>query len=146
MRLDQYAREMARPLGLRGDQRRTEMVASITMGHELRVESPLEASTARALDIDPSVKVIKPQPLTIRLDLLKVFPTKKAALAAYPAVPPREDREDPDDVYVYTPDFSVSGTLGTKVLIECKTVGAHRQLESSRIQSGRAEFAQCNAP
>lgn len=42
MRLDQFAREMARPLGLKGHQKRTELVPSITMEHELRVESPLE--------------------------------------------------------------------------------------------------------
>jgi hypothetical protein len=129
MRLDHFAREMARPLGLRGHQRRTELVASITMGYELRVESPYEASTAVALDIDPRVVKLRSQPFTIRLDLLRVFPTREAALAADPPVPPRAERSDPDDVYVYTPDLEATGSSGAEVAVECKSEDAFRSVE-----------------
>ena len=120
MRLDEFARQMARPLGLKGQQRRAELVPSITMGHELRVESNVEAITAVALDLDPRVASIEPQPFTIRLDLSQIFPTKKAALEARPKVLPRAERDNPDEDYVYTPDFLVRNSAGAALLIECK--------------------------
>lgn len=145
MRLDQFARQMARPLGLRGHQKRTELVPSITMGHELRVESPFEALTVRALDIDPRVTVIRPQPFTLRLDLLEVFPTKKEALAAYPPVPRRSEREDPDDVYVYTPDLLTTATA-IEVVLECKTAHELARFPETTIEQWRAAMAAVGYP
>jgi hypothetical protein len=120
MPLDQFAPEMARALGIRGQQKRSFMVGSVTMGHELRVETGLEMLIARVLDIDPRTKGIRPQPFTLRLDLLEVFPSKEQALGAEPAVPPREERDHPDDVYIYTPDFLVEGSTGREVVLEGK--------------------------
>lgn len=145
MRLDQFAREMARPLGLKGHQKRTELVPSITMEHELRVESPLEGLTARALDIDPRVTLIRPQPFTLRLDLLEVFPTKKEALAAYPPVPRRDEREEPDDVYVYTPDLLAAATA-SEVVLECKTAQELACLPDTTVEQWSAALAAVGYP
>jgi hypothetical protein len=134
MRLDDLARQMARPLGLRGHQRRVELVPSITMGHEIRVESTLEASTAVALDIDPNVDAYWAQPFTIRLDLLQVFATRKEALDASPRVPPRSERAEPDDVYIYTPDFQVKGSAGGVVVVECKPQGDLERMDAQLRQ------------
>jgi hypothetical protein len=141
MRLDEFAREMARPLGLKGQQRRTELVPSITMGHELRVESSVEALAAVALDIDPRVTSIEPQPFSIRLDLLEIFPTKKAAQEARPKVPARADRKDPEQDCIYTPDFRV-GCGGTSFVIECKLAHEEERIAAKLEQwrSGLSAF------
>lgn len=141
MRLDKFAREMARALGQRGHQKRSLLVPSFKMGRELRVESPLEALTVHALDIHPWVKSIHPQPFTLRLDLLQVFATKSQALAAAPRVPPKADREQPDDVYVYTPDFLVPTTRHPELVLESKTMKQLALLPAGTVEQWRSALA-----
>jgi hypothetical protein len=132
--VDDVGRAMARPLGMPGQQKRPELIGSQKMGHELRVESALEALTALALDIDPRIKTIKAQPFTARLDLMKWFPTKSEALAARPSVPPRSEREDPESVFVYTPDFCVTSIHPDDLAIESKPEAELDSINSEVVQ------------
>ena len=110
MKFDAFGPVMARPLGVRGHQKRSLLVASVTMGRELRVESELERCTALALDVHPGVSQLAPQPFTARLDLEQLFPTKKAALLAYPPIDPEEGLDGQPE-RLYTPDFAALAGL-----------------------------------
>ncbi|MEY8688724.1 MAG: Tn7 transposase TnsA N-terminal domain-containing protein [Leptothrix sp. (in: b-proteobacteria)] len=128
---------MARPLGVRGHQREAHTVGSVTMGRDLHLETAAEALIALALDIDPRVVSIRPQPFTVRLDLMQVFATRTEAMAAKPAVARRSQRASEDEVHVYTPDFLVGSDQPIGLVIESKP-----RAELDRIQTEIAQIRQ----
>ena len=115
---DFFEGPMARPLGVRGYQKRRFTKASVTMGQELHVESVNEGCTLLALDVDPRVKRIKTQPFTLRLDLEHIFKDKKCALAAYPSIGAKDRQMELE--MVYTPDFLVEAGRDVPLVVECK--------------------------
>jgi hypothetical protein len=116
---------MARPLGVRGHQNPSNLTASITMGHGLFVESPLERSVLRALDVDPRTTYIAAQPFTVRLDIPAVFADRKTALQADPHLAYADGLE-----LIYTPDFEVKDRGQVPLVIEVKQKDELKTLES----------------
>jgi hypothetical protein len=121
MKSENSGPEMARPLGVRGHQKRSYLVASYKAKGEMFVESGDEHTTMLALDIDPRVLDIVPQPFTVRLDLQKVFATRSEAVKAEPRVPIKVVSGKPIEERVYTPDFLVQRTTPTQLLVESKS-------------------------
>jgi hypothetical protein len=112
---------MARPLGVRGHQKRSYLVASYKTQGEMFVETGDEHATMLALDIDPRTRHIVPQPFTLRLDLQKVFPTRREAVKAEPRVRLKAVSDVPVEERVYTPDFLVTLTSPTPLVVESKS-------------------------
>ncbi len=111
---------MARPLGARGDQKRSHLVGSHKMRDALNVETRDEGPTAIAIDIDPRVVALYAQPLSFRLDLQQVFETKKEARQAHPCV--KAGSKGPQGLEcVYTPDFLVELTNPVPLIVESKS-------------------------
>ena len=115
------SKNMARPLGVRGHQKRSNHVASHKAGGAAFVESADESSTMLALEIDPRVVSITAQPFTVRLDLAKVFSTRSEAVRAEP-----RERLSPVDgeaqlERIYTPDFRAELTAGQPWILESKS-------------------------
>ena len=107
---------MARNLGKKHRKTKKLRVPSVTMGVGLYVESNLERTTLLALDIDPRVNHISSQPVTIRLDIPRAFPTQSEAKKAYPPV----NTVGSKDSLIYTPDFCAGCHLPSQLLIEVK--------------------------
>ena len=116
-------KDTARPLGVRGHQRKSRLMGANKADGAMFVESRHEHITALALDIDPCTKHIAPQPFTLRLDLERLFETRKEALKATPRISKkRRDVDSPHKIEsIYTPDFLVELTTPTPLVIECKT-------------------------
>ena len=115
------SKDMARPLGVRGHQKRSNLVASYKMKGEMFVESFDESTTMLALDIDPRTRSITPQPFTVRLDLGRIFSTRTEASQAG-----TRHRVQPKDTaivqeQIYTPDFLVELTSPTPLVVESKS-------------------------
>jgi hypothetical protein len=121
MKSERSNSNMARPLGVRGHQKRSYLVASHKAGSEMFVESGDEHTIVLAVDVDPRSRNIVPQPFTIRLDLQKVFPTRREALKAEPRVRLKTVSDEPVEERVYTPDFLVQLTNPTPLVIESKS-------------------------
>lgn len=112
---------MARPLGVRGHQRPSYLVASHKANCEMYVESGHEHTTMLALDVDPRTRDIVSQPFTVRLDLQEVFPTRSEALKAKPSVLIKAISGEPTEERVYTPDFLVTLVHPTPLVVESKS-------------------------
>lgn len=112
---------MARPLGVRGHQRPSYLVASHKASGEMFVESGHEHTTMLALDIDPRTRDIVSQPFTVRLDLQKAYPTKSEALKAEPRVRMKLVGGELREEQVYTPDFLVTLVHPTPLVVESKS-------------------------
>lgn len=112
---------MARPLGVRGHQKRSFLVASHKANGEMFVETGNEHTTMLALDVDPRTCGIVPQPFTVRLDLQKVYPTKSEALKAEPKARIKLVAGETGEERVYTPDFMVTLTHPTPLVVEAKS-------------------------
>lgn len=132
-------RDTARPLGVRGHQRKSRLIAVNKSDGAMFVESRHEHITALALDIDPRTKHISPQPFTLRLDLERLFATKKEALKATPRI--SKKRRDAGSTYkiesIYTPDFLVELSSPTPLVVECKTGFQAKKLQVELIRRGQ---------
>ncbi len=130
MRVTPPKPDMARALAKRGHDKPGFVVASITMNQELRVETVLERKTLIALDVDPRVKYVAPQPFSVRLDIPAIFPTRREALAAQAPV---RRYGDPDDGLecVYTPDFLVEEAHPVGLLVESKVLKKSDRMEEA---------------
>lgn len=111
----------ARPLGVRGHQKRSHLVASSKAGGATFVESGDEGTTMLALQVDPTVVSIHPQPFTVRVDPSKVFLTRSEEVRAGPRA-----RSAPVDVEapqgsIYTPDFLFELTTAQAWVVEPKS-------------------------
>lgn len=115
------SRKMARPLGVRGHQKRSHLVASYKAGGEMFVESFDESTTMLALEVDPRVVSITSQPFTLRLDLEKIFSTKSEAIKATPRARLQRVDGEPPQERLYTPDFLVGLTSPLPLVVESKS-------------------------
>jgi hypothetical protein len=115
------AEPMARPLGVRGHQKRSFLVASHKANGEMFVETGNEHTTMLALDVDPRTCGIVPQPFTVRLDLQKLYPTRSEALKAEPKGRLKLVSGEPREERVYTPDFLVTLADPTPLVVESKS-------------------------
>jgi hypothetical protein len=111
---------MARPLGKRGHRKKAFLYGSVTMGHELYLESHLETMAARALDLDPRVRAFHAQPFCITLDGSAVYPTQGSAFASLQPAPLRDLAGATGSPLLYTPDFLVELASSLYVLVEVK--------------------------
>lgn len=121
MRPSRTSKNMARPLGVRGHQKSSNLVASYKLAGEMFVETADESTTMLALDIDPRVLRITPQPFTVRLDLGQMFSTRSEAVRAEPRAPLRTVGSAAVDERIYTPDFSVVLTNPVPLAVESKS-------------------------
>jgi hypothetical protein len=121
MKSEKESPKMARPLGVRGHQKRSYLVASYKAKCQMFVESGDEHTTMLSMDIDPRTRSIVPQPFTVRLDLEKVFSTKSEALQAEPKLTLKTANGEPREERVYTPDFLVKLTKPTPLIVESKS-------------------------
>ena len=112
---------MARPLGVRGHQRPSYLVASHKENGAMFVENGHESTTMLALDVDPRTRGIVSQPFTVRLDLQKVYPTRSEALKAKPSRLIKALSGEPTEERVYTPDFLVTLVHPTPLVVESKS-------------------------
>lgn len=115
------SKDMARPLGVRGHQKRSNLVASYKMNGEMFVESFDESTTMLALDIDPRTRSITSQPFTLRLDLEKIFSTRTEAIKSEPKLINHGVVSTPVQEQIYTPDFLVTLTSPTPLVVEAKS-------------------------
>lgn len=128
--MNKRAEAMARPLGVRGHQKRSFLVASHKANGEMFVETGNEHTTMLALDVDPRTRDIVPQPFTVRLDLQKLYPTRSEALKAEPKGRIKLVSGEPREERVYTPDFLVTLTHPTPLVVESKS-----SIEVEKIQA-----------
>lgn len=120
--------EMARPLGVRGHQKSTHLISSIKGEKYMPVESLHEGTTLIALDLDPRVRHITPQPFTVRLDLERVFKTKEEAQKAKGKNRLQEiDGQRLEKMY--TPDFLVEMTTPVGLVVESKFKAEIKKIE-----------------
>lgn len=127
---------MARPLGVRGHQKSSNLVASPKAGGAVFVESPDESTTLLALEVDPRVVSIATQPFTVRLDTCQLYPTKAEAASAEPR-PRRASRtEDPALERVYTPDFHVVLATQQEWAVESKSALEVQNLAQALARRG----------
>lgn len=119
--MNKRAETMARPLGVRGHQKRSFLVASHKADREMFVENGNEHTTMLALDVDPRTRDIVPQPFTVRLDLQKLYPTRSEALKAEPKGRLKLVSGEPREERVYTPDFLVTLADPTPLVVEAKS-------------------------
>lgn len=119
--MNKRAETMARPLGVRGHQKKSFLVASYKANREMFVESGHEHTTMLALDVDPRTCGIVSQPFTVRLDLQKAYQTKSEALKAEPKVRIKLVGAEVREEKVYTPDFLVTLTHPTPLIVEAKS-------------------------
>lgn len=110
---------MARPLGVRGYQKRSYTIGTYKMNDALSVETSNEGPTAIALDIDPRTVALYAQPLTFRLDLERVFDTKAEARKAEPRIKSGSVSESGLEC-CYTPDFLVHLGEPVDLIVESK--------------------------
>ena len=129
---------MARPLGVRGHQKRSFLVACSKANGEIFVESLDEATTMLALDIDPRVRSITPQPFTVRLDLEESFSTRSEAIRATPA-PQRvvAVNGQPSLELIYTPDFVVELATPVRLVVESKSTREIENIGDALARRGR---------
>jgi hypothetical protein len=128
--MNKRAEAMARPLGVRGHQKRSFLVGSHKANGEMFVETGNEHTTMLALDVDPRTRDIVPQPFTVRLDLQKLYPTRSEALKAEPKGRIKLVSGEPREEQVYTPDFLVTLTHPTPLVVESKS-----SIEVEKIQA-----------
>lgn len=110
---------MARPLGVRGHQKRSIPTPCLTMGKEIFVEGPWERLVLLALDVDPRTTYIAAQPFTVRLDIPAAFKDKSMALAADPPLAMAYAQALNLEL-VYTPDFEVKDGGQVPLAVEVK--------------------------
>jgi len=131
------SKKMARPLGVRGHQKSSHLVASFKAGGEMFVETPDERTTMLAIDVDPRTVSITSQPFTVRLDLEMIFATKAEALKAAPRARPQRVNGEPLLERVYTPDFLV-GLIGpVPLVVEAKSATEVERIEEELARRGR---------
>lgn len=130
------SKSMARPLGVRGHQKRSHLVASHKAGGAAFVESPDESSTMLALEIDPRVVSITAQPFTLRLDLTRVFPTRSEAVRAEPRVRLSPVEGDAQLERIYTPDFLAELTTGQPWILESKSATEVQKIAPALARRG----------
>lgn len=119
--IDQMPKRGSRPLGVRGHQKRSHLVASQKAGGAIFVESAHESTTLLALEIDPRVVRITAQPFTVRLDLARVYPTRAEAIGAEPRSRPLLVEGQAPLERIYTPDFLVDLATHQSWVIESKS-------------------------
>jgi hypothetical protein len=131
------SKSTARPLGVRGHQKRSHLVASSKAGGDTFVETADESTTMLALEIDPRVVSIDPQPFTVRLDLSKIFPTRSEAVRAEPrARPAPVDVEAPPES-IYTPDFLAELAPAQPWVVESKSATEVQNIAPALARRGR---------
>lgn len=131
------SKNMARPLGVRGYQKPSFLTGSYKVGGGDFVESPKESTTMLALEVDPRVVCITPQPFTIRLDIEKVFSAKSEAIRAEPRSKPQSmDGEKPLE-RIYTPDFLVGLTTPVPLVVETKSATEIERIGEALERRGR---------
>jgi hypothetical protein len=111
----------ARQLGVGGHQKRRHLVASSKADGDTFVESSDEGSTMLALEVDPRVVGIDPQPFTVRLDLSRVFATRSEAVKAEPRARRAPVGVEAPQERIYTPDFLVELTTAQAWVVELKS-------------------------
>jgi hypothetical protein len=116
--------KMARPLGVRGHQKRSHLVAGQKLGGAVFVETQDEIVTLLCLEVDPRVKSAAPQPFTVRLDIEQVFATRSEAVQAAPRQRPQAVTGDTPPEQIYTPDFLAELVTGEPWVIESKSTAA----------------------
>ncbi|WP_213959579.1 hypothetical protein [Variovorax sp. dw_954] len=131
------SKKTARPLGVRGHQKRSHLVASYKAGGEMFVESVDESTTMLAIDVDPRAVSIVPQAFTVRLDLEKIFATKAEALRAEPRARPERLNGEPPLERVYTPDFLVERTHPVPLVVEAKSAIEVKRIGEALARRGR---------
>lgn len=131
------SKKMARPLGVRGHQKRSHLVASYKAGGEMFVASFDESTALLALEVDPRVVSITSQPFTLRLDLEKIFSTKSEAIKAMPRT--RLQRVDGEPVLerIYTPDFRVGLTSPVPLVVESKSALEVEKIGGTLVRRGQ---------
>lgn len=131
------SKNMARPLGVRGHQKPSILVASHKMGGEMFVETPDESTTMLALDIDPRTRSITSQPFTVRLDLEKVFSTRSDAIKAEPRGHIQKVDALPVQEQIYTPDFLAELTSPIPLVVESKSALEVGKITDALARRGR---------
>lgn len=116
--------KMARPLGVRGHQKRSELIGGQKVGGAAFVETPDEAVTQLCLEVDPRVKRVTTQPFTVRLDIEQVFATRAEAVRAAPKQRVAAVQGDGPLERIYTPDFLAELVSGEPWVIESKSTPA----------------------
>jgi len=114
---------MARLLGVRGHQKASVLMASVTMGCALFVEPGLERCALLALDVDPRTTYIASQPFTVRLDIPAIFGDRSTALKADPPLADAYTTAGGLEL-IYTPDFEVRDRGQVALAIEVKEESA----------------------
>ena len=110
-----------RPLGVRGHRRRSHLDASSKADGDAFVESANESTTMLALEVDPRVVSIDPQPFTVRLGLSRVFATRLEAVGDEPRARPAPVDADAPQERIYTPGFLVELTTAQAWVVEPKS-------------------------
>ena len=121
MSAKQIHQEMARPLGVKGHQKRSYLVAANKAKGPIFVESQNEHTTLLALDLDPRTRSIKSQPITVRLDLKMEFKSRSEAMQAQPKPPLLQLDGQSLTERVYTPDFIVELSDPLALIVESKS-------------------------
>lgn len=124
------SRDMARQLGVRGQQKRSHLIGSQKAGGAAFVESVPEIITLLCLEIDPRVRTVKPQAITVRLDIERAFSTRTEAVRAAPLPRLAIAVRDPAPERIYTPDFLAELVSGEQWLIESKSTEAFNRYEA----------------
>ncbi len=112
---------MARPLGVRGHKKSSQLIGSNKGPKYVPVDGPNEGTALLAMDIDPRTKRITPQPFTARLDIEKIFKSRSEAVTFMPRG--RVIRKDGVEQLerVYTPDFLVELAMPVPLVVEVKS-------------------------
>lgn len=113
--------KMARPLGVRGHQKRSHLIGGQKVGGAAFVETTGEVVTLLCLEVDPRVKSVATQPFTLRLDIEQVFTTRSEAVRAEPRQRPAPVNGEVPLERIYTPDFAAELVSGEPWVIESKS-------------------------
>lgn len=112
MRIDRHAPPTARRVHKRGMKKRAGKMSGAKFPGVIQLESQMEASLVRCMQVDPRVVSLKPQPCTIDMGTGRAFANKEAALEAYEG---RRYRPK-----LYTPDLEVKLVDGRVFYLDAK--------------------------
>lgn len=127
---------IARPLGVRGHQKPSYVIASHKAGGAVFVEVPAESTTLLALEVDPRVVSISTQPFTVRLDSGQLYPTRAEALSAEPRSQRSSRTDDPPQERIYTPDFHALLATQQEWAVESKSAREVQNLAAVLARRG----------
>lgn len=112
MRIDRHAPPTARRVHKRGMKKRAGKMSGAKFPGVIQLESQMEASLVRCMQVDPRVVSLKPQPCTIDMGTGRAFANKEAALEACEG---RRYRPK-----LYTPDLEVKLVDGRLFYLDAK--------------------------